>query len=148
MGTPKAPPAGRDALAGHPQGAGPTPPACACTSFATAPARASAASWLSASAYTLTTSSVPEGRTNARPLGTGATAASMAACRPAGLAQRVSASVVVMTVRSATCRRRAGRQRVAHAAAKDDDNRSFEKQVCRRGDVSRPQLPGVACSAP
>lgn len=48
-------------------GGSPTPPACSKAAFATAKASASAASAVEASAYTRTTSSVPDGRTNARP---------------------------------------------------------------------------------
>lgn len=50
---------------------------------ATSRASASASAWLPASAYTLTASSVPDGRANALPLVYLATAASMASWRPA-----------------------------------------------------------------
>lgn len=61
---------------------------------------------VSASAYTRTTSSVPEGRTKERARLYLLTKASMASCRPAGLTGRLSASVVSITRRSATWRNR------------------------------------------
>lgn len=67
----------------HPHGLLPTPPALSNTSCATSRARLSAASCVSASAYTRTASSVPDGRAKARPWGNLATAASMASCNPA-----------------------------------------------------------------
>lgn len=61
--------------------------------------------WLleAASAYTLTQSSVPLGRTNARPESYFLTSSSINACTPAGLTSRRSASVVVNAFRSLTC---------------------------------------------
>lgn len=57
---------------------------------------------VSASAYTLTTSSVPEGLTKERACLYFFTKLSMASCRPAGVTARLSASVVSITLRSAT----------------------------------------------
>ena len=57
---------------------------------------------MAASAYRRTTSSVPLGRTKARPEGTRAAAASMASCSGAGDTTRVSSGVVTTALRSGT----------------------------------------------
>lgn len=58
---------------------------------------------MSASAYILTTSSVPDGRTNARDNLYFFTSASIFSCSPGGVTTHLSASVVTITRLSATC---------------------------------------------